>query len=285
MREGQEPLKKTTRKSLRILGTVGEPINPEAWLWYFKNVGNNRCPIMDTWWQTETGGILITPLPGVTDLKPGSATLPFFGIKPGIVDKNGKILEGDCEGNLCLLNSWPGQMRTVYKNHERFKETYFSTFKGKYFSGDGCKRDKDGYYWITGRVDDVIIVSGHNLGTAEIESALVGHKNVAEAAVVGYPHDIKGWGIYAYVTLKMSCEPSDDLKNELVNCVRKDIGPLASPDFIQWAPSLPKTRSGKIMRRILRKIAADESDQLGDVSTLADPSVVDNLVETRLNKK
>ena len=285
MREGEEPLKKTTRKSLRILGTVGEPINPEAWLWYFKNVGNNRCPIIDTWWQTETGGILITPLPGVTDLKPGSATLPFFGIKPGIVDKNGKILEGDCEGNLCLLDSWPGQMRTVYKNHERFKETYFSTFKGKYFSGDGCKRDKDGYYWITGRVDDVIIVSGHNLGTAEIESALVGHKNVAEAAVVGYPHDIKGWGVYAYVTLKMGCEPSDDLKNELVNCVRKDIGPLASPDFIQWAPSLPKTRSGKIMRRILRKIAADESNQLGDVSTLADPSVVDNLVETRLNKK
>ena len=285
MREGEEPLKKTTRKSLRILGTVGEPINPEAWLWYFKNVGNNRCPIMDTWWQTETGGILITPLPGVTDLKPGSATLPFFGIKPGIVDKNGKILEGDCEGNLCLLNSWPGQMRTVYKNHERFKETYFSTFKGKYFSGDGCKRDKDGYYWITGRVDDVIIVSGHNLGTAEIESALVGHKNVAEAAIVGYPHDIKGWGIYAYVTLKIGCEPSDDLKNELVNCVRKDIGPLASPDFIQWAPSLPKTRSGKIMRRILRKIAADESDPLGDFSTLADPSVVDNLVETRLNKK
>ena len=285
MREGEEPLKKTTRKSLRILGTVGEPINPEAWLWYFKNVGNNRCPIMDTWWQTETGGILITPLPGVTDLKPGSATLPFFGIKPGIVDKNGKILEGECEGNLCLLDSWPGQMRTVYKNHERFKETYFSTFKGKYFSGDGCKRDKDGYYWITGRVDDVIIVSGHNLGSAEIESALVGHKNVAEAAVVGYPHDIKGWGIYAYVTLKIGCEPSDDLKNELVNCVRKDIGPLASPDFIQWAPSLPKTRSGKIMRRILRKIAADESDQLGDVSTLADPSVVDNLVETRLNKK
>jgi len=285
MREGEEPLKKTTRKSLRILGTVGEPINPDAWLWYFKNVGNNRCPIMDTWWQTETGGILITPLPGVTDLKPGSATLPFFGIKPGIVDKNGKILEGDCEGNLCLLNSWPGQMRTVYKNHERFKETYFSTFKGKYFSGDGCKRDKDGYYWITGRVDDVIIVSGHNLGTAEIESALVAHKNVSEAAVVGYPHNIKGWGIYAYVTLKTGCEPSNDLKNELINCVRKDIGPIASPDFIQWAPGLPKTRSGKIMRRILKKIAADESDQLGDVSTLADPSVVDNLVETRLNKK
>ena len=285
MREGEEPLKKTTRKSLRILGTVGEPINPEAWLWYFKNVGNNRCPIMDTWWQTETGGILITPLPGVTNLKPGSATLPFFGIKPGIVDKNGKILEGECEGNLCLLDSWPGQMRTVYKNHERFKKTYFSTFKGKYFSGDGCKRDKDGYYWITGRVDDVIIVSGHNLGTAEIESALVAHKNVSEAAVVGYPHNIKGWGIYAYVTLKTGCEPSNDLKNELINCVRKDIGPIASPDFIQWAPGLPKTRSGKIMRRILKKIAADESDQLGDVSTLADPSVVDNLVETRLNKK
>ena len=285
MREGEEPLKKTTRKSLRILGTVGEPINPEAWLWYFKNVGNNRCPIMDTWWQTETGGILITPLPGVTNLKPGSATLPFFGIKPGIVDKNGKILEGECEGNLCLLDSWPGQMRTVYKNHERFKKTYFSTFKGKYFSGDGCKRDKDGYYWITGRVDDVIIVSGHNLGTAEIESALVAHKNVSEAAVVGYPHNIKGWGIYAYVTLKTGCEPSNDLKNELINCVRKDIGPIASPDFIQWAPGLPKTRSGKIMRRILKKIASDESDQLGDVSTLADPSVVDNLVETRLNKK
>ena len=285
MREGEEPLKKTTRKSLRILGTVGEPINPEAWLWYFKNVGNNRCPIMDTWWQTETGGILITPLPGVTDLKPGSATLPFFGIKPGIVDKNGKILEGECEGNLCLLDSWPGQMRTVYKNHERFKETYFSTFKGKYFSGDGCKRDKDGYYWITGRVDDVIIVSGHNLGTAEIESALVGHKNVAEAAVVGYPHDIKGGGVYAYVTLITGSEPSENLKEELIKCVRKEIGPIASPDFIQWAPGLPKTRSGKIMRRILKKIAADESDQLGDVSTLADPSVIDNLVETRLNKK
>jgi acetyl-CoA synthetase len=285
MREGEEPLKKTTRKSLRILGTVGEPINPEAWLWYFNNVGNSRCPIMDTWWQTETGGILITPLPGVTDLKPGSATLPFFGIKPGILDKNGKVLEGECEGNLCLLDSWPGQMRTVYKNHERFKETYFSAFKGKYFTGDGCKRDKDGYYWITGRVDDVIIVSGHNLGTAEIESALVGHEKVAEAAIVGYPHDIKGWGIYAYVTLKIGCEPNEDLKNELIQAVRKDIGPIASPDFIQWAPGLPKTRSGKIMRRILRKIAADESDQLGDVSTLADPSVVDNLVESRLNKK
>ena len=285
MKEGEEPLKKTSRKSLRILGTVGEPINPEAWLWYFKNVGNNKCPIMDTWWQTETGGILITPLPGVTDLKPGSATLPFFGIKPAIVNKEGKVLENECEGNLCLLDSWPGQMRTVHKNHERFKETYFSTFEGKYFSGDGCKRDKDGYYWITGRVDDIIIVSGHNLGTAEIESALVGHEKVAEAAVVGYPHDIKGWGIYAYVTLITGSEPTEDLKKELITCVRKEIGPIASPDFIQWAPGLPKTRSGKIMRRILRKIAADESDQLGDVSTLADPSVVDNLISSRLNKK
>ena len=285
MKEGEEPLKKTSRKSLRILGTVGEPINPEAWLWYFKNVGNNKCPIMDTWWQTETGGILITPLPGVTDLKPGSATLPFFGIKPAIVDKEGKVLENECEGNLCLLDSWPGQMRTVYKNHDRFKETYFSTFEGKYFSGDGCKRDKDGYYWITGRVDDIIIVSGHNLGTAEIESALVGHEKVAEAAVVGYPHDIKGWGIYAYVTLITGSDPTEDLKKELIECVRKEIGPIASPDFIQWAPGLPKTRSGKIMRRILRKIAADESDQLGDVSTLAEPSVVDDLVNSRLNKK
>ncbi len=285
MKEGEEPLKKTSRKSLRILGTVGEPINPEAWLWYFKNVGNNKCPIMDTWWQTETGGILITPLPGVTDLKPGSATLPFFGIKPAIVDKEGKVLENECEGNLCLLDSWPGQMRTVYKNHDRFKETYFSTFEGKYFSGDGCKRDKDGYYWITGRVDDIIIVSGHNLGTAEIESALVGHEKVAEAAVVGYPHDIKGWGIYAYVTLITGSDPTEDLKKELIECVRKEIGPIASPDFIQWAPGLPKTRSGKIMRRILRKIAADESDQLGDVSTLAEPSVVDELVNSRLNKK
>ena len=285
MKEGEEPLKKTSRKSLRILGTVGEPINPEAWLWYFKNVGNNKCPIMDTWWQTETGGILITPLPGVTDLKPGSATLPFFGINPAIVDKEGKVLENECEGNLCLLDSWPGQMRTVYKNHDRFKETYFSTFEGKYFSGDGCKRDKDGYYWITGRVDDIIIVSGHNLGTAEIESALVGHEKVAEAAVVGYPHDIKGWGIYAYVTLITGSDPTEDLKKELIECVRKEIGPIASPDFIQWAPGLPKTRSGKIMRRILRKIAADESDQLGDVSTLAEPSVVDDLVNSRLNKK
>ena len=285
MKEGEEPLKKTSRESLRILGTVGEPINPEAWMWYYKNVGNSKCPIMDTWWQTETGGILITPIPGVTDLKPGSATTPFFGIKPEIVNKEGKILEGKCEGNLCLSASWPGQMRTVYKDHERFKNTYFSTYEGKYFTGDGCKRDKDGYYWITGRVDDVIIVSGHNLGTAEIESALVGHESVAEAAVVGYPHDIKGWGIYAYVTLKNGFEETEELKKNLINEVRKIVGPIASPDLIQWAPSLPKTRSGKIMRRILRKIAADESEELGDVSTLADPTVVNDLVNSRLNKK
>ena len=285
MKEGEEPLKKTSRESLRILGTVGEPINPEAWMWYYKNVGNSKCPIMDTWWQTETGGILITPIPGVTDLKPGSATTPFFGIKPEIVNKEGKILEGKCEGNLSLSASWPGQMRTVYKDHERFKNTYFSTYEGKYFTGDGCKRDKDGYYWITGRVDDVIIVSGHNLGTAEIESALVGHESVAEAAVVGYPHDIKGWGIYAYVTLKNGFEETEELKKNLINEVRKIVGPIASPDLIQWAPSLPKTRSGKIMRRILRKIAADESEELGDVSTLADPTVVNDLVNSRLNKK
>ena len=285
MKEGEEPLKKTSRESLRILGTVGEPINPEAWMWYYKNVGNSKCPIMDTWWQTETGGILITPIPGVTDLKPGSATTPFFGIKPEIVNKEGKVLEGKCEGNLCLSASWPGQMRTVYKDHERFKNTYFSTYEGKYFTGDGCKRDKDGYYWITGRVDDVIIVSGHNLGTAEIESALVGHESVAEAAVVGYPHDIKGWGIYAYVTLKNGFEETEELKKNLINEVRKIVGPIASPDLIQWAPSLPKTRSGKIMRRILRKIAADESEELGDVSTLADPTVVNDLVNSRLNKK
>ncbi len=285
MKEGEEPLKKTDRNSLRILGTVGEPINPEAWMWYYNYVGKSKCPIVDTWWQTETGGILITPLPGVTDLKPGSATLPFFGIKPEIVNKEGKVLEGECEGNLCLSSSWPGQMRTVYKDHKRFKDTYFSTYEGKYFTGDGCKRDKDGYYWITGRVDDIIIVSGHNLGTAEIESALVGHEKVAESAVVGYPHDIKGWGIYAYVTLKTGSKESDELKKELINLVRKEIGPIASPDLIQWAPSLPKTRSGKIMRRILRKIAADESGQLGDVSTLADPTVVSQLIESRLNKK
>jgi acetyl-CoA synthetase len=285
MKEGEEPLKKTNRDSLRILGTVGEPINPEAWMWYYEHVGKSKCPIVDTWWQTETGGILITPLPGVTDLKPGSATLPFFGIKPEIVDKNGKILEGECEGNLCLPTSWPGQMRTIYKDHKRFKDTYFSTFDSKYFTGDGCRRDKDGYYWITGRVDDIIIVSGHNLGTAEIESALVGHESVAESAVVGYPHDIKGWGVYAYVTLKTGFEESDELKKDLINEVRKVVGPIASPDFIQWAPGLPKTRSGKIMRRILRKIAADESEQLGDVSTLADPAVVDELIGCRLNKK
>ena len=285
MKEGEEPLKKTDRNSLRILGTVGEPINPEAWMWYYNYVGKSKCPIVDTWWQTETGGILITPLPGVTDLKPGSATLPFFGIKPEIVNKEGKVLEGECEGNLCLSSSWPGQMRTVYKDHKRFKDTYFSTYEGKYFTGDGCKRDKDGYYWITGRVDDIIIVSGHNLGTAEIESALVGHEKVAESAVVGYPHDIKGWGIYAYVTLKTGSKESDELKKELINLVRKEIGPIASPDLIQWAPSLPKTRSGKIMRRILRKIAADESGQLGDVSTLADPTVLSQLIESRLNKK
>ena len=285
MKEGEEPLKKTNRDSLRILGTVGEPINPEAWMWYYEHVGKNKCPIVDTWWQTETGGILITPLPGVTDLKPGSATLPFFGIKPEIVDKEGKVLEGVCEGNLCLSTSWPGQMRTVYKDHQRFKDTYFSTYEGKYFTGDGCRRDKDGYYWITGRVDDIIIVSGHNLGTAEIESALVGHESVAESAVVGYPHDIKGWGVYAYVTLKNGFKESDELKKDLINEVRKVLGPIASPDLIQWAPGLPKTRSGKIMRRILRKIAADESDQLGDVSTLADPTVVNELVEARLNKK
>jgi len=285
MKEGEEPLKKTNRDSLRILGTVGEPINPEAWMWYYEHVGKNKCPIVDTWWQTETGGILITPLPGVTDLKPGSATLPFFGIKPEIVDKEGKVLEGVCEGNLCLSTSWPGQMRTVYKDHQRFKDTYFSTYEGKYFTGDGCRRDKDGYYWITGRVDDIIIVSGHNLGTAEIESALVGHESVAEAAVVGYPHDIKGWGVYAYVTLKTGFKESDELKKNLINEVREVVGPIASPDLIQWAPGLPKTRSGKIMRRILRKIAANESDQLGDVSTLADPAVVDELVGSRLNKK
>ena len=254
-------------------------------MWYYNHVGKGKCPIVDTWWQTETGGILITPLPGVTDLKPGSATLPFFGIKPEIVDNEGNVLEGECEGNLCLSASWPGQMRTVYKDHQRFKDTYFSAFDGKYFTGDGCRRDKDGYYWITGRVDDVIIVSGHNLGTAEIESALVGYESVAEAAVVGYPHDIKGRGIYAYVTLKTGFKESDELKKDLINEVRKVIGPVASPDLIQWAPGLPKTRSGKIMRRILRKIAADESDQLGDVSTLADPAVVDELVGSRLNKK
>ena len=281
MREGEAPVKKTSRQSLRLLGSVGEPINPEAWLWYHRVVGESRCPIVDTWWQTETGGILISPLPGATDLKPGSATKPFFGVQPAIVDDKGKILEGACEGNLCILDSWPGQMRTVYGDHDRFEKTYFSTFPGKYFSGDGCRRDADGYYWITGRVDDVINVSGHRLGTAEIESALVANQKVAEAAVVGFPHDIKGQGIYAYVTLKTGTAPSDELKKELVQWVRKEIGPIASPDKIQWAPGLPKTRSGKIMRRILRKIAENQFENLGDTSTLADPGVVQDLIQNR----
>jgi acetyl-CoA synthetase len=284
MREGNAPVEATSRKSLRLLGSVGEPINPEAWLWYRNVVGNGECPIVDTWWQTETGGILITPLPGATALKPGSATRPFFGIKPEIVDAAGKVLEGAAEGNLVLTDSWPGQMRTLYGDHDRFVLTYFSTYKGSYFTGDGCRRDEDGYYWITGRVDDVINVSGHRMGTAEVESSLVGHVDVAEAAVVGYPHDIKGQGIYAYVTLMEGHEPSEELRRGLVQWVRKDIGPIASPDLIQWAPGLPKTRSGKIMRRILRKIAANEHDQLGDISTLADPAVVDDLVENRKNR-
>ncbi len=284
MREGDDPVKKTSRTSLRVLGSVGEPINPEAWEWYYRIVGDGRCPIVDTWWQTETGGILITPLPGAIDLKPGSATKPFFGIKPQIVDNDGNVQEGATEGNLCLIDSWPGQMRTVYGDHERFEQTYFSTYKGKYFTGDGCKRDEDGYYWITGRVDDVINVSGHRMGTAEVESALVAHDKVAEAAVVGAPHDIKGQGIYAYVTLNVGEEPSDALKKELVQWVRKEIGPIASPDWLQWAPGLPKTRSGKIMRRILRKIAEDDFSNLGDTSTLADPAVVDDLVDNRQNK-
>jgi acetyl-CoA synthetase len=284
MREGNAPVEATSRKSLRLLGSVGEPINPEAWLWYHNVVGNSDCPIVDTWWQTETGGILITPLPGAMALKPGSATKPFFGIKPEIVDAEGKILEGAAEGNLVLTDSWPGQMRTLYGDHDRFVLTYFSTYKGSYFTGDGCRRDEDGYYWITGRVDDVINVSGHRMGTAEVESSLVGHVDVAEAAVVGYPHDIKGQGIYAYVTLMEGHEPSEELRKALVQWVRKDIGPIASPDLIQWAPGLPKTRSGKIMRRILRKIAANEHDQLGDTSTLADPAVVDDLVENRKNR-
>jgi acetyl-CoA synthetase len=284
MREGDTYVKKTSRKSLRLLGSVGEPINPEAWLWYYNVVGDARVPIVDTWWQTETGGILITPLPGATPLKPGSATRPFFGVKPEIVDGEGKLLEGAAEGNLCIADSWPGMMRTVYGDHKRFVETYFSTFKGKYFTGDGARRDADGYYWITGRVDDVINVAGHRLGTAEVESALVAHPKVAEAAVVGFPHDIKGQGIYAYVTLKAGEDPSEPLRKELVQWVRKEIGPIATPDLIQWAPSLPKTRSGKIMRRILRKIAANEQSQLGDTSTLADPAVVTDLVENRMNR-
>ena len=281
---GDEWVTATSRKSLRLLGTVGEPINPEAWLWYHRVVGEERCPIVDTWWQTETGGILITPLPGATDLKPGSATRPFFGVQPLIVDADGKELSGACSGNLCIRDSWPGQMRSLYGAHDRFVETYFSTYKGLYFTGDGARRDADGYYWITGRVDDVINVAGHRLGTAEVESALVSHESVAEAAVVGYPHDIKGQGIYAYVTLTAGTETSDALRAELVKWVRKEIGPIATPDKLQWAPGLPKTRSGKIMRRILRKIAANEHDSLGDTSTLADPTVVDDLVENRMNR-
>jgi len=285
MREGDEPVKRTSRKSLRLLGSVGEPINPEAWEWYYRVVGDSRCPIVDTWWQTETGGILISPLPGAIALKPGSATEPFFGVMPEIVDAEGNVLEGETEGNLCIADSWPGQMRTVYGDHKRFMETYFSAYKGKYFTGDGCRRDADGYYWITGRVDDVINVSGHRMGTAEVESALVAHHDVAEAAVVGAPHDIKGQGIYAYVTLNVGVEPTDELKKELVQWVRKEIGPIASPDWLQWAPGLPKTRSGKIMRRILRKVAEDEFSNLGDTSTLADPSVVDSLIENRQNRQ
>ncbi len=278
---GEEPVRKTSRASLRLLGSVGEPINPEAWEWYHRVVGDRRCPIVDTWWQTETGGIMITPLPGATRLKPGSATRPFFGIEPQIVDPDGKVLDGACEGNLVIADSWPGQMRTVYGDHKRFEETYFSAYPGKYFTGDGCRRDEDGYYWITGRVDDVINVSGHRMGTAEVESALVAHKAVSEAAVVGYPHEIKGQGIYAYVTLMQGVDASDGLRKTLVAHVRKEIGPIASPDVIQFAPGLPKTRSGKIMRRILRKIAENEFGSLGDTSTLADPSVVEDLIANR----
>ena len=284
MREGDGPVKKTSRKSLKLLGTVGEPINPEAWMWYYKTVGEKKCPIVDTWWQTETGGILIAPQPGAINLKPGSATKPFYGIKPAIVDESGKVLKGACKGRLCMTQSWPGQMRTVYGDHKRFIDTYFSQFDGKYFTGDGCRRDKDGYYWITGRVDDVIIVSGHNLGTAEIESAFVAHNKVAEAAVVGFPHEIKGNGLYCYITLNAGENPNGDLERELKLWVRKQIGPIATPDYIQFAPGLPKTRSGKIMRRILRKIAANEHHDLGDTTTLADPSVVDSLIENRKEK-
>ncbi len=284
MREGADPVKKHDRSSLRLLGSVGEPINPEAWMWYHEVVGDSRCPIVDTWWQTETGGILITPLPGATETKPGSATRPFFGVQPVLVDNENNIIEGAVEGNLCINASWPGQMRTVYGDHQRFIDTYFSTFEGRYFTGDGARRDEDGYYWITGRVDDVINVSGHRMGTAEVESALVAHPKVAEAAVVGYPHDIKGQGIYAYVTLNAGEPTSDELLAELRTWVRKEIGPIATPDLLQWAPGLPKTRSGKIMRRILRKIAANEHGELGDTSTLADPSVVDDLIENRANR-
>ncbi|MEZ5543077.1 MAG: acetate--CoA ligase [Pseudomonadota bacterium] len=282
MRMGEAPLAQTSRASLRLLGTVGEPINPEAWEWYYHKVGAARCPIVDTWWQTETGGHMITPLPGATRLKPGSATLPFFGVQPAIVDNQGKILEGEAEGNLVITHTWPAQIRTVYGNHQRLIDTYFSAFPGMYFTGDGARRDADGYYWITGRVDDVLVVSGHNLGTAELESALVLHPAVAEAAIVGFPHDIKGQGIYAYVTLVNGVEPSEALRKELIQHVRREIGPIATPDIIQWAPGLPKTRSGKIMRRILRKIAANKMDELGDTSTLADPAVVDDLVANRV---
>ncbi len=284
MQAGDEPVKKTSRKSLKLLGSVGEPINPEAWEWYYRVVGDSRCPIVDTWWQTETGGILITPLPGATKLKPGSATRPFFGVKPQLVDAEGKVLEGAASGNLCITDSWPGMMRTVYGDHERFVETYFKTYPGKYFTGDGCRRDADGYYWITGRVDDVLNVSGHRMGTAEVESALVAHPKVSEAAVVGFPHNIKGQGIYAYVTLMAGEKPSEDLRKELVGWVRKEIGAIASPDLVQFAPGLPKTRSGKIMRRILRKIAEDEYTNLGDITTLADPHVVEDLVSNRQNR-
>ena len=284
MRDGEGPVKRCSRSTLRLLGTVGEPINPEAWEWYYKVVGEERCPIVDTWWQTETGGIMLTPLPGATALKPGSATLPFFGIKPAIVDSEGNFLDGAAAGNLVILDSWPGQMRSVYGDHQRFIDTYFSQFPGTYFTGDGARRDSDGYYWITGRVDDVINVSGHRMGTAEVESALVAHPKVAEAAVVGFPHDIKGQGIYAYVTLNAGETPDESLSKELVSWVRKEIGPIASPDYIQWAPGLPKTRSGKIMRRILRKVAENAYDELGDTSTLAEPSVVDELIENRMNR-
>jgi acetyl-CoA synthetase len=284
MREGEEYVRRTSRRSLRILGSVGEPINPEAWLWYYDHVGEQRCPVVDTWWQTETGGILISPMPGATPLKPGSATRPFFGIEPVIVDNDHNVVNGPGEGNLCIARAWPGMMRTVFGDHQRFVQTYFSTFPGLYFTGDGARRDEDGFYWLTGRVDDVINVAGHRLGTAEIESALVAHPGVAEAAVVGFPHDIKGQGIYAYVTLKVTETPSEELRRELVAWVRQEISPIAAPDLLQWAPGLPKTRSGKIMRRVLRKIAANEHDALGDVTTLADPAVVDELVDNRMNR-
>jgi acetyl-CoA synthetase len=284
MREGEEPVKAHRRTSLRLLGSVGEPINPEAWRWYHEVVGDSRSPIVDTWWQTETGGIMITTLPGAHDMKPGSAGRPFFGIEPQLVDAEGQLLEGATEGNLCIARSWPGQMRTVYGDHERFVQTYFTTYRGKYFTGDGCRRDADDYYWITGRVDDVINVSGHRMGTAEVESALVAHNCVAEAAVVGYPHDIKGQGIYCYVTLMEGQEPDEALEKDLRSHVRKEIGPIATPDHIHFTPGLPKTRSGKIMRRILRKIAENEFGSLGDTSTLADPSLVDGLIEGRRNR-